>query len=117
MDTEFTRFPHQAPEVGIQLWRTAGQVHGVDVALAQRANYVLHDLCADVHIGPSLVRPGVHVAMPAGLVAQLAEVHLQRRDLHGSQRVEAVGAQLLVETVDHQIISSAWRIGQEAARR
>jgi hypothetical protein len=64
----------QPAEVWVQLRRAAGDVHGGDVGHRQCVEAELHRL-AGHDLGA--VRPGVHVAVPAGLVAQLADVHLQ----------------------------------------
>ena len=85
----------------VQLGRAAGQVDDRDVgARGEKVEHAGgHGLAHD--LGPR--GAGLHVAVVAGLVAALADVHLERRDLAAAQRRQPMMREGSVEVgrLDH----------------
>ena len=85
--------------MGVQLGRAAGDVHHRDRRALQRREAELHRL-AGHHLAPVGAR--VDVAMAAGLVAELADVHLEDRDLPRAERVEPDLAEGILEDLEDE---------------
>ena len=73
----------------MQLRRAAGDVEGGNVARLEKPEARVHDFRRH-DLGA--IRAGIHVAMVAGLVAPLADVHLKHRDAGRSQGIVAAEA-------------------------
>ena len=101
LDAEAMCALHQIAEVRVQLGRTTGQVQALEPALLQGAPDGLRDLGTHVHVRASLMRTGIDVAMSTRLIAQLAEVDLQRGQRAGVELGQVGGLQLTVEEVGH----------------
>src|SRR5436309_13970571 len=83
---EASRLFDQPSEIRVYFRSSSGDVHGRYVGLCQSLNTGLsrlarHDLEA--------IRACVHVTVPAGLIAELADVDLKNRDAGGIERVQA----------------------------
>ena len=76
---EAPRAGHEAPEVGVQLRRAAGEIE--EPGGGVRREELEHALCARLVQGLGPLRARLHVAMVAGEIAAPADVHLERR--HG----------------------------------
>ena len=86
---------HQEAELRVELRRPAGDVEGGDPGLpAQELHDLLGRLAAD-HL--AAVGAGVHVAVGAGLVAELADVDLQDLDRVGLERGPPVAGEHILE--------------------
>ena len=88
---------HQLPEMGIHLRRAAGEVHHFHGRMGRQFDHPPH------HRGFHDFRalgPGLHMAMLAGLVAQLAHVDLQHRGGASFQRGKTRLKQLGIESIE-----------------
>ena len=85
---------HEPPEVGVQLGGAAGDVDRGDARPAQRRQAGLEGLARHRLLAG---RPGVHVAVPAGHVAEAPDVHLEDLDPGRSERGEAATRERVVE--------------------
>ena len=98
---ERPRLAHQLLEVRVQLWRATCEVDDRHVgARGEELEHTAgHGLAHD--LGPR--RACLHVAVVAGLVAALADVHLERRDLAAAQRRQPMMREGSVEVgrLDH----------------
>ncbi len=107
-DGEVTSVDHVPPErptlldepaeVRVELRRSPGDVDHGDVRRRERAQAELERL--SVHRLPA-VRTRVHVAMLAGLVAELPHVHLEDLDLRRSQGIKPRLGQGILELERH----------------
>ena len=76
------RLLHQHAKPRVQFRRTAGQIQRGDAARAQDLDNQRHRGLVH-HLGS--IRPGVDVAVQAGLIAPVTQVHLQGRDCSAPQ--------------------------------
>ena len=81
--SQATGFLNQPAKVGVQLWRASGDVNLGNSGAFQRANAVCCRLPGH-HL--QTIRPGIHVAVAANLVAPLTHIDLKDFNPGGGQR-------------------------------
>jgi hypothetical protein len=80
------RLVHEVPEMGIELGRPAGDIHGMGARPVERAKTKVGSLA--IHLLRAAVGAGVDVAVPASHVAEFSEVDLEY--LHDVRPQDAV---------------------------
>jgi len=78
----------------VQFRRAAGDVHGRNIRPFDDLHHAVHHVVRH-HLGT--VRPRVHVAVAAGLIALAADVDLQGIDAGRDQRQQLHGVERLLE--------------------
>src|SRR3989449_6077673 len=89
------RARHDFPEVGVQLRRAARDVERGNARPLEKGETRLEDRAWHLL---DAIRPGVHVAVAAGLVASLPDVDLEDLDRGGAERVQGGGAERVGQT-------------------
>ena len=83
MAAEPSRLFNDPAELGVQLRRAAGDVHGRNIGLAQDSDTGFSGVARHTLLP---VRARVHMAMPARLVAQLPDIDLKDGNAGGVER-------------------------------
>jgi hypothetical protein len=86
---------NQIAKMGVEFWRSAGDVNGMGIGLVQRPQTGING--GAIHILGSAGWAGINMAMATSHIAELAKVDLQDLELTGPQWVRLMSRQGLAK--------------------
>jgi hypothetical protein len=86
---------NQIAKVGVEFWRSAGDVNGMGISLIQRPQTGING--GAIHVLGSAGWAGINMAMATAHIAELAQVDLQDLELTGPQWVSLMSCQGLAK--------------------